>query len=186
MCILIRFSLSDIITLIDPNSVNRYTYDNRTEIGEGFFGVIYEGLILPNYFPLHSLHSNHIIWYKYSRNCDHNYFAVGKDQNRRAVAIKIARYAEYSREFKTEVASYRTLNDTGEQIHFYLKVLITKLKNLIGFAPKLYAHFRNSDGLYVLVMELLGMSLANYMTALTDEVDHRMIIRIQVQMVSFK
>lgn len=108
------------------------------------------------------------------------------DQNRRAVAIKIARRAKYSRIFKSEVASYRTLNDTGEQIHFYSIFLIAKLINFIGFAPKLYAHFRNSNGLYVLVMELLRMSLASYMTALTDEVNHRMIIRIQVQMASFK
>lgn len=49
--LLFKLCLSDVITLNEPNTANRYTYDDKALIGTGAYGKVFKGLSFArNYF----------------------------------------------------------------------------------------------------------------------------------------
>lgn len=52
--------------------------------------------------------------------------------------------------------------------------------------PKLYTYFNTSEGLEVLVMELLGDSLSSYVQQFADKINPNFVKNIAVKMVGFE
>lgn len=57
---------------------------------------------------------------------------------------------------------------------------------LVGAVPKLYAYFNNTEGLSILVMELLGDNLESFVGKFQDKIYPRLVTNFAVQMVSFR
>lgn len=59
------------------------------------------------------------------------------------------------------------------------------MKNLEAGVAKFYAYFENTEGLSVLVVELLGDTLRDFIRKFPDKLYPRLVSNIAVQMVGF-
>lgn len=115
---------------------------------------------------------------------------LGKNQNNELVAIKVSRRSTYNEDIESEVSVYRILDGTGEWIiyfNFFFSFVkkLNVLKNFEVGVPKFYAYFENTEGLSVLVVELLGDTLSGFIREFADKLYPRLITNIAVQMVGF-